>query len=71
DFVVNGWLIIECDSRAYHEGWEKQQRDRRRDVAAAALGYATLRPLADDIMFRPHLVRDAVRGLLAGRRRLM
>lgn len=68
DFVVNGWLIIECDSRAHHEGWEKQQRDRRRDLAAAALGYTTLRPLAEDIMFRPHLVRDAIRGLLAGRR---
>jgi very-short-patch-repair endonuclease len=36
DFLVEGWLIIECDSKAHHEGWDKQRRDRRRDLAAAA-----------------------------------
>jgi very-short-patch-repair endonuclease len=53
DFVVDGWLIIECDSRAHHEGWSAQRKDRRRDLAAAALGYTTVRPLAEDILFRP------------------
>lgn len=42
DFVVDGWLIIECDSRTHHEGWEKQREDRRRDLAAAALGYTEM-----------------------------
>ncbi|WP_109209872.1 MULTISPECIES: type IV toxin-antitoxin system AbiEi family antitoxin domain-containing protein [Microbacterium] len=69
DFVVEGRLIIECDSRAHHEGWEKQRRDRRRDLAAAGLGYATLRPLAEDIMFNPDEVRIAVRGLARTLRR--
>ncbi|MEV4687582.1 type IV toxin-antitoxin system AbiEi family antitoxin domain-containing protein [Microbacterium sp. LWH3-1.2] len=64
DFVVEGRLIIECDSRAHHEGWDKQRRDRKRDLAAAAHGYATLRPLAEDIMYSPEEVRAAVCGLL-------
>lgn len=69
DFVVEGRLIIECDSKAHHEGWEKQRRDRKRDLAAAALGYATLRPLAEDIMYRPEEVRAAMRGLMRASRR--
>ncbi|WP_141651251.1 type IV toxin-antitoxin system AbiEi family antitoxin domain-containing protein [Microbacterium sp. 3J1] len=50
DFLVDGWLIIECDSRRFHQGWEKQVDDRRRDIAAARLGYITVRPLAQDIL---------------------
>jgi very-short-patch-repair endonuclease len=46
DFVVDGWLIVECDSRAHHEGWASQKSDRRRDLAAAAVGYTTVRPIA-------------------------
>lgn len=68
DFVVDGWLIIECDSEEFHSGWEAQRRDRRRDQAAAALGYATFRPIAEDILWHPDLVRAALQGLLASRR---
>lgn len=68
DFVVDGWLIIECDSKAHHEGWEKQREDRRRDLAAAALGFTTLRPLAEDLFSHTDIVLAAVRGLLAARR---
>lgn len=64
DFVVDGWLIVECDSEAFHSTWEDQRRDRRRDQAAAALGYATYRPIAEDIMWRPERVRAALAGLL-------
>jgi len=63
DFVVEGWLIIECDSRAHHSNWQDQRRDRRRDQAAAALGYATFRPIAEDIMWDPDAVLAALRGL--------
>lgn len=49
DFVVEGWLVIECDSRAHHGGWEAQVADRRRDLALAERGYATVRPVAADI----------------------
>lgn len=65
DFVVEGWLIIECDSRAHHEGWEAQKRDRRRDLAAAALGYATVRPLAEDIQYHRDRVRTSISCALA------
>lgn len=67
DFVVDGWLIVECDSFEHHSSWEAQRRDRRRDQAAAALGYATYRPIAEDIMWRPDEVRAALTGLLRGR----
>jgi len=68
DMVVDGWLILECDSEAHHAGWRSQRRDRRRDLAAAALGYTTLRPIAEDIMYDSERVLEAVRGLLAARR---
>nr|WP_223169477.1 DUF559 domain-containing protein [Microbacterium sp. MF43] len=63
DFVVQGWLIIECDSRAHHSDREAQRRDRRRDLAAAGAGYVTLRLLAEDILWNPEGVRAAITGL--------
>lgn len=65
DFVVEGWLIIECDSRAFHEGWGKQQEDRRRDIAAAAAGFVTIRPLAADILSRPDEVQRSIVEVVA------
>ena len=67
DFLVEGWLIIECDSRAHHSTWDAQRRDRRRDQRAAELGYATYRPIAEDIMWNPEAVLAALRGLLSRR----
>ncbi len=67
DFLVDGWLIVECDSAEFHSHWETQRADRRRDQAAAALGYATYRPIAEDIMWHPDRVRAALAGLIASR----
>lgn len=67
DFLVDGWLIIECDGEAHHGGWEKQRRDKRRDQVAASLGYATYRPIAEDIFWHRDAVMAAVRGLCAMR----
>ena len=64
DFVVDGWLIVECDSEAHHAGWAAQRRDRRRDLAAAALGYTTVRPLAEDILFHRDQVAESLRAVL-------
>ena len=64
DIIVDGWLVIECDSRAHHEGWEAQLEDRRRDLALAALGYTSIRPAAEDILYRPEVVVAAIKGLL-------
>ncbi|KQQ66991.1 hypothetical protein [Microbacterium sp. Leaf320] len=65
DFVVDGWLIIECDSKEFHEGWEKQVQDRERDIAAARLGYVTVRPLAKDILNDQASVREALEQIIA------
>ncbi|GAA2003690.1 type IV toxin-antitoxin system AbiEi family antitoxin domain-containing protein [Microbacterium ulmi] len=65
DFVVNGWLIVECDSRAYHKGWDAQKRDRARDLAAAALGYTTVRPIAEDILYRTERVLETMKSVLS------
>ncbi|PZQ89928.1 MAG: hypothetical protein DI534_07285 [Leifsonia xyli] len=68
DFLVDGWLIVECDSEAHHSSWRAQKRDRRRDLAAAERGYASFRPIAEDIMWHADQVRAAIQGLLATRR---
>jgi very-short-patch-repair endonuclease len=65
DLVVDGWLIVECDSRAFHEGWTAQMRDRRRDLAAAALGYTTIRPLAEDIYYRREDILATMKAIVA------
>jgi len=67
DILVDGWLIIECDSKEFHSDGESQKEDRRRDLAAAQLGYCTIRFVAEDIMWRPEVVLAALRGLI-GRR---
>lgn len=69
DLLVDGWLVIECDSDAHHSGPSAHRVDRGRDLALAALGYTTLRPMAADIMWHPERVVAAVRGLLRTRRR--
>lgn len=68
DHVVDGWLIVECDSRAHHSDWEQRVRDLRRDVAAAALGYTTIRLIAEDIFRAPDAVKDDLRRVLLHRR---
>lgn len=64
DLVVDGWLVIECDSKQFHSGWEQRRKDYRRDRALAALGYCVLRLTAEDILYRPEVVLAALRGLL-------
>lgn len=68
DLVVDGWLVIECDSRAHHGGWIAQERDRQRDLALAERGYVCIRPTAQMIFTRPDQLLRSVRGLLHGRR---
>ena len=68
DLLIDGWLVVECDSKEFHQGWEAQARDRERDVALAGLGYATLRVTAAMVMYRPDDVFEALRGLVLSRR---
>ncbi|MGR6742592.1 endonuclease domain-containing protein [Microbacterium arborescens] len=67
DFLVEGWLIVECDSEAHHSGWDAQKRDRRRDLAAAAQGYTTIRPLAEDIFHNRDRLAQQLRAVVAHR----
>ncbi|MFC4139872.1 MULTISPECIES: type IV toxin-antitoxin system AbiEi family antitoxin domain-containing protein [unclassified Microbacterium] len=43
DFVIDGRLIIEADGEENHEGATNRRKDLRRDAAASARGYETLR----------------------------
>ncbi|MBA8829143.1 endonuclease domain-containing protein [Alpinimonas psychrophila] len=65
DMLVDGLVVVEADSRQFHDGWEAHARDRARDVDLAALGYMSLRVLYRDIMFDQQRVISAVRGLLS------
>lgn len=69
DFLVDGWLIIECDSEAHHADWAQQKKDRRRDQAAAERGYVTFRAIAEDIFWHAERPLAAIRGLLGARAR--
>lgn len=68
DLVLDGWLVVECDSERFHADWTAQVRDRERDVALAAQGFFTFRVTAAMIMYRPDDVFGALRGLIASRR---
>lgn len=35
DLLVDGWLVIECDSRQFHSSWEQRRKDAERDLALA------------------------------------
>lgn len=68
DLLLDGWLVVECDSREFHSDWAQQEVDHDRDLALATLGYSTLRLTAARIMYRPDEVFAALRGLLGQRR---
>lgn len=63
DLVVDDWIVVECDSRAHHGGWEAQERDRVRDLRLAERGYVVLRPSARLIFSEPEILARAVAGL--------
>lgn len=64
DFLVDGWLIVECDSRRFHDSWDSQRIDRRRDLAAAQAGFVTLRLIAEDILYHPEAVQAALTAVI-------
>ena len=64
DLLVDGWLVIECDSKAHHSSWEQQLKDYRRDLELARQGYCVLRLTAEDILYREQDVYAAIRGLV-------
>lgn len=69
DLVLDGWLVVECDSKQFHSSWQQQLADYRRDATLASLGYSVLRLTAEDILYRPEFVLASLRGLVLSRRR--
>jgi len=67
DILVEGCIVVEADSRQFHDGWDAHSRDRTRDAHLAARGYMSLRVLYRDIMFDPAKIIAAINGLLRGR----
>jgi very-short-patch-repair endonuclease len=64
DMVVDGWLIVECDSEEFHRDWQAHKRDRRRDLAAVERGFVPVRLLAEDVLFHPERVRASLERLV-------
>jgi very-short-patch-repair endonuclease len=52
DVLVDGWLIVETDSREFHGAEADQVTDRIRDGNALLLGFGTVR-------FMPESLQDA------------
>lgn len=69
DILVEGCIVVEADSRQFHDGWEAHSRDRTRDAQLAARGFMSLRVLYRDIMFDPATIVAAIHGLLDARQR--
>lgn len=67
DLRVGRSLIVECDSTAHHSDPEE---DRRRDLAARALGYDSLRLSYRQIMVDWEEIQAALTTLLRTRRHL-
>ncbi|MFG6491327.1 hypothetical protein [Microbacterium sp. P03] len=67
DLVLDGWLVVECDSEQFHSGWASQKRDRRRDLALAVLGMTSIRPIAEDVFHHPEVIIAALIGLREAR----
>ena len=65
DLIVENRLALEADSRAFHEGWERQRADRERDIQLARRRYMSLRPISDHILHSPDTVREAIEGLMS------
>jgi hypothetical protein len=68
DLLVDGWYIVECDSREFHDGDAQQTADRRRDGEATLARYGSARFTYSQVMFRRDWCLAVVAaGLAAGR----
>jgi hypothetical protein len=69
DLLVNGWLVVELDSRAWHTGAEAYERDRARDLAALGQAYPTLRLTYRQVFDDWPETQDRLADVLLGGRR--
>ncbi|REJ05936.1 hypothetical protein DY023_08350 [Microbacterium bovistercoris] len=67
DLVLDGWLLIEADGKANHDGESMRHKDLVRDANAASWGLTTLRFDYAMIIYDWDLVERAILGMLATR----
>lgn len=65
DFVLEGILVVEADSRLAHAEWSQQVRDRNRDLTLARQGIPTIRAHYAVIMNDPGSIVVAVKAMLS------
>lgn len=70
DMLIDGWLVLEADGFADHGSRRSDYReDRRRDAAAVAAGFITLRFSWESVVFDPDPVLVSVRAAMTRRGR--
>jgi very-short-patch-repair endonuclease len=68
DILIDGWLVIECDGRAFHDNAQAVAVDRRRDAELILRGYRYHRFEYTQIMQQlPHCI-EVIRAILRGGR---
>lgn len=65
DLLVDGWLIVECDSEAWHLDPVSYERDRRRDRKASIEGFRTVRLTYDAVVDTLDEVINDLRAILS------
>lgn len=65
DLLIEGRVAVELDGRTWHDPAGAQVRDYAKDAALAAAGIVVLRFSYAQVMYRPHEVLAAIRGVLA------
>lgn len=68
DLLINGWLVIEADGKAWHDDPTSAQRDRLRNAALVLRGYRWHRFGYEQVMFDLDGCVAVVRALLASGR---
>lgn len=68
DLVINGWLVIEADGKAWHDDPKSAQRDRLRNATLVLRGYRWHRFGYEQVMFDLDGCIAVVRALLASGR---
>lgn len=70
DFVVLGLpVVVEVDSRAFHDSWEVTLEDQRRDAKLRAAGWIIIRTNWHQLTYEPELFIAGLRGAVELARR--
>lgn len=65
DFLIEGWLVVEVDGRAFHSDPEAFVHDRQRDALMSWLGYRVLRFTHRQVMNEWPWVLEVIRQVMA------